>query len=435
MDKLIQLLLSGVIITISSLYISCKLLDKKIDFKNISVYYLIPLIYLSVVINYMYNNQFIRILTILILLGIFFKLLFKEKINRALICSIVLHLIYMMSEIIFISSISIIFNYNANDIINTQFGTVFANLVISFLSIIFINIKYTKIFFNFLVKVTNKIKTTQIISATLFIALIANFLAAINYYKVQFGYFLVFNTFISLVCFGIVLYSLKTKNSYIEVNNKYSTTLNSLKEYEDILNKYRVSNHENKNQLLTIRNMIPKEDKKIISYIDKILDNKQKDNDKAMRKTAVIPAGGLRGLIYSKVLVMDERKIHYDLDFSSGIKTVDLINNIDESTMLDICTVIGVYIDNAIDEVTNLEEKNICIEMYLDDKDLIIAISNNYGHTIDISKLEEKGYTTKENGHGYGLPLTREIIKNNNRLQNEKRISKSIFTQILKIRM
>lgn len=435
MDKLIQLLLSGVIITISSLYISCKLLDKKIDFKNISAYYLIPLIYLSIVFNYMYNNQFIRILTISILLGIFFKILFKEKTNRALICSIVLHLIYMISEIIFISSISIIFNYNANDIINTQFGTVFANFVISFLSIIFINFKYTKIFFDFLVKITNKIKTTQIISATLFIALIANFLAAINYYKVQFGYLLIFNAFMTIGCFGIVLYSLKTKNSYIEVNNKYSTTLNSLREYEDILNKYRVSNHENKNQLLTIRNMLPKEDKKIISYIDKILDNKHKDNDKAMRKTAVIPAGGLRGLIYSKILVMDERKIHYDLDFSSSIKTVDLINNIDESTMLDICTVIGVYVDNAIDEVTNLEEKNICIEMYLDEKDLIIAISNNYGHAIDVSKLEEKGYTTKENGHGYGLPLTKEIINNNSRLQNEKRISKEIFTQILKIRM
>ncbi len=435
MDKLIQLLLSGVIITISSLYISCKLLDKKIDFKNISAYYLIPLIYLSIVFNYMYNNQFIRILTISILLGIFFKILFKEKTNRALICSIVLHLIYMISEIIFALIITFVFDMSSNDIMNTQFGTVLANFIISFLSIILANIKYVKIFYNFFVQITNKVKNTQIIAAAIFISAVANILAMINYYKVQFGYLLIFNAFMTLGCFGIVLYSLKTKNSYIEVNNKYSTTLNSLKEYEDILNKYRVSNHENKNQLLTIRNMLPKEDKKIISYIDKILDNKHKDNDKAMRKTAVIPAGGLRGLIYSKILVMDERKIHYDLDFSSSIKTVDLINNIDESTMLDICTVIGVYVDNAIDEVTNLEEKNICIEMYLDEKDLIIAISNNYGHTIDISKLEEKGYTTKDNGHGYGLPLTREIINNNSRLQNEKRISKEIFTQILKIRM
>lgn len=435
MDKLIQLLISGVIITISNVYISGKLLNKKANFKNYLTYIIISLMYLSTVLNYMYNNQYIRILTITILMALFIKILYNEKVNKSLISSIVLQLIYMISEIIFALIITFVFDMNSNDIINNQFGTVLANFVISSISIVVVNIKYVNIFYKFLIKITRKIKNTQIIFATLFIALMANFLAAINYYKLQFGYLLIFNSILTIVCFGIVLYSLKTKNSYIEVNNKYSTTLNSLKEYEDILNKYRVSNHENKNQLLTIRNMLPKEDKKIISYIDKILENKHKDSDKAMRKTAVIPSGGLRGLIYSKVLVMDERKIHYDLDFSSSIKTVDLINKIDESTMLDICTVIGVYVDNAIDEVTNLKDKNICIEMYLDDNDLIIAISNNYAHKIDLDKLEEKGYTTKENGHGYGLPLTRKIINNNNRLKNEKRISKEIFTQVLKIKM
>ncbi len=435
MDKLIQLLISGVIITISNVYISGKLLNKKANFKNYLTYIIISLMYLSTVLNYMYNNQYIRILTITILMALFIKILYNEKVNKSIVVVITLQLLYMITEIIFISTISIIFKFNSNDIANNQFGTVLANFVISALSIILANLKYVKTFYNFFVKITNKVRNTQIIAAAIFIVVIANILAMINYYKVEFGYLLIFNAFMTLGCFGIVVYSLKTKNSYIEVNKKYSTTLNSLKEYEDILNKYRVSNHENKNQLLTIRNMLPKEDKKIISYIDKILENKHKDSDKAMRKTAVIPAGGLRGLIYSKVLVMDERKIHYDLDFSSSIKTVDLINKIDESTMLDICTVIGVYVDNAIDEVTNLKDKNICIEMYLDDNDLIIAISNNYAHKIDLDKLEEKGYTTKENGHGYGLPLTREIINNNNRLKNEKRISKEIFTQALKIKM
>ena len=435
MDKLIQLLISGVIITISNVYISGKLLNKKANFKNYLTYIIVSLMYLSTVVNYMYNNQYIRILTITILMSLFIKILYNEKVNKSLISSIVLQLIYMISEIIFALIITFVFDMNSNDIINNQFGTVFANFVISSISIVVVNIEYVNVFYRFLIKITCKVKNTQIIAAAIFISIIANVLAMINYYKVEFIYLLIFNTFMTLGCFGIVVYSLKTKNSYIEVNNKYSTTLNSLKEYEDILNKYRVSNHENKNQLLKIRNMLPKEDKKVISYIDKLLENKHKDNDKAMRKTAVIPAGGLRGLIYSKVLVMDERKIHYDLDFSSSIKTVDLINKIDESTMLDICTVIGVYVDNAIDEVTNLKDKNICIEMYLDDKDLIIAISNNYAHKIDLGKLEEKGYTTKENGHGYGLPLTKEIINNNSRLKNEKRISKEIFTQVLKIKM
>lgn len=435
MDKLIQSFAGIIITTITNVYIWSKLLNKRPNFKNWKNYLYFILMAITTFINYFYNNHFLRIMTITMMMSLFIKLIFNEKVNKSILGAVTSQLIYMISEIIFALIITFVFDMNSNDIINNQFGTVLANFVISSISIVVVNIKYVNVFYQFLIKITCKIKNTQIIAAAIFISIIANVLAMINYYKVEFVYLLIFNAFMTLGCFGIVVYSLKTKNSYIEVNNKYSTTLNSLKEYEDILNKYRVSNHENKNQLLTIRNMLPKEDKKIISYIDKILENKHKDNDKAMRKTAVIPAGGLRGLIYSKVLVMDERKIHYDLDFSSSIKTVDLINKIDESTMLDICTVIGVYVDNAIDEVTNLKDKNICIEMYLDDNDLIIAISNNYAHKIDLDKLEEKGYTTKENGHGYGLPLTREIINNNNRLKNEKRISKEIFTQVLKIKM
>ena len=45
---------------------------------------------------------------------------------------------------------------------------------------------------------------------------------------------------------------------------KYDCTIlvNSCDKYEDILDKYKVSNHENKNQLLTIRNMISDKNKK-----------------------------------------------------------------------------------------------------------------------------------------------------------------------------
>ena len=233
---------------------------------------------------------------------------------------------------------------------------------------------------------------------------------------------------------SIVIYSFKTQNNYIKVYDKYNTTLNSLKEYEDILDRYKISNHENKNQLLTIRNMLPKTDKKIISYIDKIIENKLKDNEKAMAEACKIPAGGLRGLIYSKILVMKNSKINYILQISKTVKTVDLIN-LDDSLMLDICKVIGVYIDNAIEEVKKLKRKYINIEIYLEEKDLIISVSNNYVGMINLDKLEEKGYTSKGKDHGYGLSLTKEIIDSNKKLSNRKVITKDSFSQILKIKM
>ena len=51
-----------------------------------------------------------------------------------------------------------------------------------------------------------------------------------------------------------------------------------------------------------------------------------------------------------------------------------------------------------------------------------------------MNKLEHKGYSTKNKGHGYGLTLAKEIIDKNNKLQNEKELTKEIFSQILKIK-
>lgn len=202
-----------------------------------------------------------------------------------------------------------------------------------------------------------------------------------------------------------------------------------------MMDKYRVSNHENKNQLLTIRNMLPKTEKKTIDYIDTIVENKLKDNDRVMHEVSRIPAGGLRGLIYSKLTYMKEYNIDYGLNISKELRTVDLIDKIDENTLLDVCKIVGVYLDNAIQEVELCKEKYISIEMYLDIDEIIISISNNYESEFDIEKLEDKGYTTKTNGHGYGLVLVKELVNKNNKLSNERNISKDMFTQILKIKM
>ena len=129
-------------------------------------------------------------------------------------------------------------------------------------------------------------------------------------------------------------------------------------------------------------------------------------------ETSKIPAGGLRGLIYSKILAMKESEITYKLQISNDIKTIDLIN-IDDSLMLDICKVVGVYLDNSIQAVETLTSKQILIEFYLENKDLVIAVSNNYNGTIELEKLEKKGYSSKGEGHGYGLALAKDIINKN----------------------
>lgn len=426
--------LSSMILMSVTVYIWHKLLKKSFNIKSLNNVIAIILMSITSIFNYYFVNQYIRIFSITVFLIIIFKFLFKESIQKSIITPIVSQIITMLSEMVFVAFICFIFDMNGSEIINTQFGNFLSNLFISIIILGICYIPVTTRFYNFLIKITDKIKNTQLLMFSFLIIIIANILTMIIYYKVEFVYLLIFNTLLTLFCLYIVINTLKTNNSYNKVYNKYNMTLTTLKEYENILDKYRISNHENKNQLLTIRNMISKTNKKAISYIDEIVDNKLKDNDKVMFEASRIPSGSLRGLIYSKILLMKELKIDYELEISKEVKTIDLIN-LDNLLMSDICKIIGVYLDNAIQAVKDLNEKYINIEMYIDNLDLIISISNNYKGKIDINKIDNKGYTSKGEGHGYGLALTKEIINNNNRLENEKRISKEVFSQTLKIKM
>ena len=67
------------------------------------------------------------------------------------------------------------------------------------------------------------------------------------------------------------------------------------------------------------------------------------------------------------------------------------------------------------------------------DETLNISITNYFEGVIDLDKMDETRYTTKGEGHGYGLTLVKEIIGKNPRLQNVRKINDNVFTQILKI--
>ena len=204
-----------------------------------------------------------------------------------------------------------------------------------------------------------------------------------------------------------------------------------------MIDKFRVDTHENKNEFLTIRNMIKDNNDKdtVIKYIDKLVDNKIKDNDKIMKKTAKIPEGGLRATIYSKLCLMDKLKIKYNLNISREVRTTDLIN-LDEDLVLKICKILGVFLDNAIEAVKGLKKKEISIDMYTIEDSLCIDITNNFKGNLELDKITNIKYTTKGDGHGYGLTLVNKLLEEEQgRLENEKSINRDTFTQTLKIKM
>ena len=429
---MIELIISICFVNISFIYIISELLNKRNIISKIIIPYIILTIITVLTCNILYSP--IRVMLLTISFFLFIKIVYCENIKKSILIPIFYQLGLMISELLFSIFSIIILKIDIEKSIMNPINSIIINIIISSINIFLFKIPVIKKFYRYMNNITNKINSKQLSFFMLGIIIIADILTTILYYKIEFIYLLIFNTMLTLFFFSIIIYNLNTQNKYINVYDKYNTTLNSLKESEDIIDKYRISNHENKNQLLTIRNMLSYKDKKIRKFIDQLIQYEAKDDDIVMTEVSKIPTGGLRGLLYSKFLYMKKHKIHYLLNISKNIKIADLINDFNDSDMLDICKIIGVYMDNAIEAVFDLKHKNINLDIYLDDEYLFFEISNYYEGIIELEKIEEKGYTTKGSSHGYGLSLTKKIITENKKLINEKKISKNVFTQVLKIK-
>lgn len=430
----IENILGALINSFAQIYIWSKLLKKQINFKDYKYYVIQVLFAILMLLNFLFINTIFRVLVIVVIMTIFCYFLFKCNYRISFITSIFSQLTMMISELIFAILAVVILKIDSNFIVSNLVGKLIANTFISIIAIMACNIKIIQNLYNKIVSSITEIKINSLVIIILATIITINFNFLSVYYHYPLLSIIIGNIAISVIYIFIYYKYLIAETNYSKINDKYNNTLNSLKEYEEILDVYRVSNHENKNQLLMIRNMIIKKEKDIPEYIDKIIDNKIKDDEKLMFDTNKIPAGGLRAVIYSKLLVMKDEKIDFNLIVDRKVRTVDLIE-LGESLMFDVCRITGVFLDNAIEEVKNKEDKRIFIELFTDEDKLCIKISNNFKGSINIEKIYEKGYTTKSEGHGYGLALVKEIVDKNSKLTNLTSVENDIFTQLLEIKV
>ena len=71
------------------------------------------------------------------------------------------------------------------------------------------------------------------------------------------------------------------------------------------------------------------------------------------------------------------------------------------------------------------------LEIYKNNKNVEILISNSYNNKLDVKKIGFITYSTKDKNRGHGLLLVNNIIKNNKTFENEKIITNDVFTQKL----
>ena len=405
--------------------------DKKF---NKNDYFLILFCTLIICISNILFPQPFRLFMVAVLLIAINFFFISKNLKKSIILVVISQMILALAEFSFVIICSVFFGNGIYELLYEPLPAILLNIYILVVSLFIVNRKFVKrLFILFYNNTRNKENVIYplIIIFTLVIATVE------SHMNLPLPLVLTTNIIMAIIFISIIITSTKIQENYDKINSKYETSISSLKEYEVMIDKFRVDTHENKNEFLTIRHMIKDNNDKdtVVKYIDKLVDNKIKDNDKIMKKTAKIPEGGLRATIYSKLCLMDKLKIKYNLNISREVRTTDLIN-LDEDLVLKICKILGVFLDNAIDAVKKLKKKEISIDMYTLEGSLCIDITNNFKGNLDLDKINNMKYTTKGNGHGYGLTLVNNILsEEQNRLENEKSINRDTFIQTLKIKM
>ena len=358
----------------------------------------------------------------------------KKYLSQIIILSFIIWVTLLLIDVMFSILVLYILKFDLSYINKNICFKAFLTSCICFIMVLLF---YTRKVRKYIFKISNvniQNKNCYIFIIILLSVLLFSTSVYICMFKYNFGVILI-ALFIMITVYTIIVIStINEFNQKNKIQSEYDILLKNLNEYENLLDLQRVSNHENKNQLLVIKGMVDKGEGNTSEYINSIIDTQYKDNDAIIYKTNRIPSGGLRGLIYYKILTMKEKKIISNLDVDRSLNELNF-DNIPIKTNQELCKIVGVFLDNAIQAVSELKKKEIDIYLKYENDELYIKVSNNYSGVIELDKIDSSGYTTKGKGHGYGLSLVKSIIRENDCFKNDREIHGKMFSQIIRLKI
>ena len=387
-------------------------------------------------INYLCNNSPLKPFIPNVIGFIVIKLSYKDSIIKILIGVLFTFLLASISELIYAFIAINVLGYSQGDLNNTLQGILITNVFILIFTFILSNIKNVR---KLLGVVINGFEEKKAIISTILVILCLSIVTFSIYQNLSneysITYFIVTNLFfIGAYVFMIGFFVQKSNNN--SLTNKYDQLIDYSKTYEQELVKRSKKQHEYKNQLVIIKSMIEDKDDEVIDYINDILHDNDKNKDtKWLTRLTNIPLGGLKGLIYYKINEMTSKGIDVNLEVAESLNKKSLWKNYSENSH-DISKIIGVYIDNAIEAASSSISKEVEIQFYLENNNIVLCLGNTFTGNIDLSKIDNEGYSTKGNNRGYGLSLAKDLLsKHSDILESERTIIHNYYVQNLMIKI
>ena len=348
----------------------------------------------------------------------YIKYIFNINISRSIIALVIPTFVLALLNILLQNPYLMFFNISPNAFLAVPIYRLFYLIILYFsLYIIciflkrFKNLRFSLDLFDNLDK-----KTLLILYITIFVGFSTLFIQLIltAYYIDIIPIIISLLNFILLITFlWFCIYSftrivkLATTQKNLQSAEEYNKSL------EILYDKVKGFQHDFGNIVSTIDGFILNKDiNGLKNYFDGVKRDCKITNNLSVLNPRRINNPGIYSLLNNKYFKATESGVTLNIDYFINLNDVKI-------NLYELSRILGVLIDNAIEEAEKCKEKIVNIIMRKEEKNhrAIIIIENTYSNKdVDIEKIYEKGHSSKNNHSGFGLWEVRKFVSKSKNL-------------------
>ena len=228
----------------------------------------------------------------------------------------------------------------------------------------------------------------------------------------------------------IVFYGIFITIKLFITSKKLSNTTYRLANITTLYDDVKSFKHDFENMVSVIGGFINNNDmENLKKYYKNLFDDCQKLNSYSILNPEIINNSGIYNLLIKEFKKAEDKNVKINLDCFIDFNDIHM-------SIYELSRILGIFIDNAIEAAATSNNKSINIS-FRDSKSnrsQIIIVENTYTNKdVNISKIFEKGISSKENHSGVGLWKVRNIINFNKNLNLITTKNDKYFKQQLEI--
>ena len=211
-------------------------------------------------------------------------------------------------------------------------------------------------------------------------------------------------TILFLIFFLHTLWYLNKISQTIVLKEELNTEQLYSESLTDALDEISGFRHDFANIIKTINGLYQQENSVELGIYLKSLNAKSVASMMVEDAVALKQVPILYGILVAKISFAKDN----DINFQFQIKCSEI--NLKFCSMVDYSRIVGVLLDNAFEAAAKSERCSVYFDMRMSNNQLIVVVRNSCDIDVDIERIFERGYSTKNPPSGEGLYQVKQLL-------------------------